>query len=302
MKDSTVTWDEDLIAEGTTRFDPETLAQATRPAHKGMPRQSDLLATGERVEQFQDVLVAGARKLPSLEGTTFDRVENGRWIVGTFTRGNTVRVVDGLTRTLDPKMYVAVHGDLAVSTDPTYLDATVTNMLTHTTVLQAVCADSTDSWSLSSRFLWCESSGAGPTGFDLHTGARLDVGLSARMSPDESYLVRVPGAGEEGTLISADHVEWTSAHTRRTVIVTKDVPPATDKTQSYTSTVPFAFCGDGQLFAIVTRRDLVIHRGSDAKQLASARAMPGGSIAFSRSGRYILFTRAGAATVYRLDP
>jgi hypothetical protein len=122
------------------------------------------------------------------------------------------------------------------------------------------------------------------------------------MSPDESYLVRVPGAGEEGTLISADHVEWTSADTRRTVIVTKDVPHATEKTQPYTSTVPIAFCGDGKLFAIVTRKDLVIHRGSDAKQLASARAMPGGSIAFSHSGRNVLFERAGSATVYRLDP
>ena len=77
---------------------------------------------------------------------------------------------------------------------------------------------------------------------------------------------------------------------------TEDTPPLSPPI------VPVAFCGEGQLFAIVTRHDLVIHRGKDGARLASARAMPGGGIEFSASGRYVLFTRAGAATVYRLDP
>ena len=120
------------------------------------------------------------------------------------------------------------------------------------------------------------------------------------MSPDERYVVRVPGVGWGSNLISEDRVEWTSAETGRTVTLTKDVPHVTDD-QPLTLTVPVAFCGEGKLFAIVTKKELVVYRG-DARRLALAGAMPGGEIAFSRSGRYVLDERAGAATVYRLEP
>ncbi len=304
-----VGWHGDLVSHDNEHFDPETLDEVSppAPAHLSSLHPTDLLATGERVEQRRRILLAGARKLQLDEGMRFDRVENGRWIVIALDDDaeRSVRIIDALGRTKDTRTYVAVRGDLAAFADPSTMGVSVTNLVTHATLLkdaQLCTAGGMWSWSLSSRFLWCNSNRSGSTGHDLRTGKTFEVGQSAFTSPDESYLVRVPGVGWGSNLISEDLVEWTSAGSGRTVTLTKDVPHATDQMTPLTSTVPVAFCGEGKLFAIATRKELVVYRGVDAKRLAAARAMPGGTIEFSRSGRYILDKRAGAATVYRLDP
>jgi hypothetical protein len=308
LESERVAWRHDVVCEGPRCFDPETLAVVpARAAAAASSQPTDLLATGERVEQRGNTLLAGARALPKLaKGERFDRVENGRWIV--IASGDDERafhVIDGLAGTRNARAYVAVLEDLAAWEDPATAGVTVSNLATHATVLKdaALCtAGGTWGWSLSPRFLWCNSNRGGSTGYELRTGKTFFVGQSASMSPDERYVVRVPGVGWGGDLISEDHVEWTSVDTGRTVTLTRDVPRATDQTTPMTSTVPVAFCGDGKLFAIITRKELVVYRGSDAKRLAGAGAMPGGDTAFSRSGRYLLDKRAGAATVYRLDP
>ncbi len=306
IKNEKVVWDDDLVSDGAKHFDPETLAAVPPPPRTIKHGTTNLLATGERVEQSGTTLIAGARKLPKLEkGESLERVESERWIV--ITPGDeqrTLHVIDGLAGKRDARAYVAVRGDLAAWEDPTTMGVTVSNLVTHATVLKdaALCtAGGTWDWSLSSRYLWCNSNRGGSTGYDLHGGKTFYVGQSASMSPDERYVVRVPGVGWGSNLVSEDHVEWTSADTGRTVTLTKDVPHATDDQPPLTSTVPVAFCGDGKLFAIVTKKELVVYR-ADARRLASAGAMPGGAIAFSRSGRYVLDERAGAATVYRLEP
>ena len=302
-----VEWREELLSDGAKTFDPETLAEVSVTFHSTIPPADDFLATGERVEQHRTTLVAGARKLASLEpGAQLERVENGRWVVVAFGDGErTFEVIDGLSRKKDPHTYVAVSGDFAASQDKDTLTITVSNRVTGAVVLKdaSPCASGgVVNYSLTSRFLWCHSSRFGSTGHDLRTGREIYVGQSAIVSPDESYFVRVPGVGLAGDLISEDRADWVRANDGRTVTLSTDVPNATDVTPALTSTVPIAFCGDGKLFAITTQKDLVVHRGADAKRLAAARAMPGGHVAFSKSGRYVVYERAGAATVYRLDP
>ncbi|HEX4517008.1 MAG TPA: hypothetical protein VH054_25850 [Polyangiaceae bacterium] len=308
MKNDKVSWDGELVSDGVKRFDPETLGEVPVPARthrlQALHAPTDLLATGERVEQHGTTLLAGARKLRLGKDMTFDRVENGRWIVLATGDGEPrFHILDGLTGKMDAREYVAVRGDLAAFEGES-MTVTVTNRVTHKEVVKdvSVCtAGGAWSWELSPRFLWCTSSRSGAVGTDLRTGTTFDVGQSAFVALDESYLVRVPGIGLPGNVISEDHVEWASAETGRTLTLTKDVEPATDQTPPLTK-VPVAFCGEGKLFAIVTRKELVVYRGADARRLSAARAMPGGAIAFSRSGRYLIDARAGAATVYRLEP
>jgi hypothetical protein len=307
MKNDKASWDGELVSDGVKRFDPETLGEVPVPVRTHPSKApTDLLATGERVEQRRTTLLAGARKLRSLdEDMTFDRVENGRWIVLATGDGEPrFHILDGLARKMDAREYVAVHGDLAAFEGES-MTVSVMNLVTHKEVVKdvSVCtAGGMWSWELSSRFLWCNSNRGGWVGTDLRSGKTFDVGQSAFVALDESYLVRVPGVGMPGNLISEDHVEWASANTGRTVTLTKDVVRATDQTTPLTSTVPLAFCGEGKLFAIATRKELVVYRGADARRLAAAGAKPGGAISFSRSGRYLIDARAGAATVYRLEP
>jgi hypothetical protein len=216
------------------------------------------------------VLVAGARKLPSFdEGVTFVRVENGRWIVGAFKADVTFGIVDGLARKNDPQPYVAVHGDLAAFTNGEGA-LNVTNLVTHAIVLKDAAA-CTGTSSLSSRFLWCDANPGGRVGHELRTGKEFSVGRSAFVSPDERYFVRVPGVGWDNDVISEDRVEWTS-DTGRTVTLTKKVPRATANMEPMTSTVPVAFCGDGKLFAIVTKKELVVHRDRTVKLISASSA------------------------------
>jgi hypothetical protein len=308
IKNQAVFWRDDLVFDGTSAFDPETLASVPTPVRTTpiSRERSDLLLTGERVEQMGTTLVAGARKVAKLaKGERFDFVANKRFIVVSAADVETdLHLIDGLTGKRDARTYIAVGDDLVAFQDEV-TGITVRNISTHAIILKDIgpcAAGGTWTWSISPRFLWCDSNRGGRTGYDLHTGKAFEVGQSAFTSPDERYVVRVPGVGWGSNLISEGHAEWTSADTGRTVTLTKDVPHATEDTEPLTSTMPVAFCGTGKLFAIVTKRDLEIHRGADGKRLAVARSMPGGALEFSKSGRWILDKRAGAATVYRLEP
>lgn len=310
LKDDKVLWDEDVLSNGKEHFDPETLAVVPAPVHLAQPAQpTDLLATGERVSGVGDMVSAGARWKKKLKPDEhFLRVENGRWVV--VGAGDVVmseRVIDGMTgKLVDTRTYVDVRGDLGAATSDDGSSVTVWSLVTHLpgAVKNAgICsAGGLIDWSLTNRFLQCDSNRGGATVHDLRTGKETFVGQATAMSPDERYFVTVPGKGWGENLISADRVTFHGFDTNRDVLVSRDVPPATDSTVALQTTVPVAFCGDGTLFAIVGRREVAVYRGADATRLAGTGAMPGGELLFSDAGRYLVHKRAGAATVFRLDP
>ena len=188
IKNEKVVWDNDLVSDGAKHFDPETLA-AVPPSSRAIKHgTANLLVTGERVEQSGTTLIAGARKLPKLEkGESFERVESGRWIVATSGDvQRTLHVIDGLAGKKDARAYVAVRGDLAAWEDPTTMGVTVSNLATHATVLKdaALCtAGGIWDWSLSSRYLWCNSNRGGSTGYDLQSGKTFTSGNPLRCRP-----------------------------------------------------------------------------------------------------------------------
>jgi hypothetical protein len=63
--------------------------------------------------------------------------------------------------------------------------------------------------------------------------------------------------------------------------------------------VPF---GQRELFAVVVPREFAVYDGRTGERLAHAPAMPGGALAFDPSGRYLMQSRRGASTIYRLEP
>jgi hypothetical protein len=66
--------------------------------------------------------------------------------------------------------------------------------------------------------------------------------------------------------------------------------------------ISLAFCGDGELFALVIGGKLIVFRGADGERLAEVPVMAGGDLSFSGSGRYVSQTRGRATTVFRLEP
>jgi hypothetical protein len=66
--------------------------------------------------------------------------------------------------------------------------------------------------------------------------------------------------------------------------------------------VSLAFCGDGDIFALVIGGKLIVFRGADGERLAEAPVLAGGDLSFSGSGRYVSQTRGKATTVFRLEP
>jgi hypothetical protein len=307
VKDDTATWNGDFVLTRTTHLDPETLAPHAPPPRVSR-RDDTFIATGERVEARNGHVIAGVRWSRELdpESESFGRVEGLRWVVITTPgkRHMVERVIDGLSGRVDPRRFEGILGDRAILESETDSDATVVNLATGKLVRhQPPCtAGERVDWSLSPGFLECASNRFGANLFALDGGKDISVDQATSLSPDHRYLVHRPGVSWEGSLLSPDRVSYERVGGGRTITLTKDVPPVTEESPRLSVTVPIAFCGEGELFAIVTQRDLVIHRGKDGARLASARAMPDGGIEFSASGRYVLFTRAGAATVYRLDP
>jgi hypothetical protein len=66
--------------------------------------------------------------------------------------------------------------------------------------------------------------------------------------------------------------------------------------------VSLAFCGDGEIFALVIGGKLIVFRGADGERLAEVPVLAGGDLSFSGSGRYVSQTRGRATTVFRLEP
>jgi hypothetical protein len=304
IKDEKATWDGDLVATGQAKLDPETLLPRTPPPRAHVADVT-LLATGERVESHKGHVFAGVRwSRPLRAGESLESVEDERWVVISALNGKpSKRVIDGLSGRVDKRSFIDVLGDRAIVKTEEDSGATVVSILTGRIFRHesACVAGGTFEWSLAPGFLMCTSYRFGSFLFALDGGKDITVDQSTSLSPDNRYLVHRPGVSWGSTLLSPDRVSYERVG-GRTITLTKDVPPATEDTPPLSPTVPVAFCGDGALFAIVTRHDLVIHRGKDGARLAAARALPGGAIEFSASGRYVLFKRAGASTVYRLDP
>ena len=127
------------------------------------------------------------------------------------------------------------------------------------------------------------------------------------MAPDDTYAVLVPEIGGLGgnPFDEMGHPRTNAArldmNTDAQKTLTADVHVPKDFNDT-TPNTPVAFCGQGALIAIVTLHEMAVYRGTDGARLAGAPAMPGGTLAFDRSGRFLLQSRAGASTVYRLEP
>jgi hypothetical protein len=307
----------DILFDGKRAFDPATMASIPvppRPEEPSLPPRLPQRMGGDTLERRGAFLARVGPdgtvrfRTPLRPSETFATLENGRWLVidaGQADDASTLyRVVDGDRGVPIGGRFVSVRGDVAlVARD---LGVRATNLASGKRLadVDACAAGGAVTFSLSDdgRFVICDSTRLGSTYTEvLHPKNDFGVSTSALFSGDGAYMLDTSSADASTDNALVADVSRLDLNAWKGRIVAKDIP-ATDAATGMTQTlaVPLAICGRGELFAIVGRRELSVYRG-DGSRVASAPAMHGGVLAFSASGTYVMQSRAGASTIYRLE-
>jgi hypothetical protein len=316
-------WDGDDLVDAHYFYDPETLQASPRTPKivaplLPMPIGSDTLeqrgAAIVRVDSAGNVLW----KTPIGAKETVRSLEDARWLVidtGTRERpryegaplgGPYYRVVDATTGATPKGTYLAIQGHYLGDYGSNGLEARVIDLESGKVVAYtpACAAGGVWEYSLSNtgRFLVCEANRGRSRFWDAKRAGR-DApigGFGVSLAPNDTYAIAVPAIGGFVSEASLTEVVRVDLNSDAQKALTSDVHVPKDFNDT-TPNTPVAFCGQGALFAIVTLHEIAVYRGADGVRLAGTPAMPGGTLAFDRSGRYLLQSRAGASTVYRLD-